>query len=154
MKDYRNTVHGTFHNVLILLMAFILASCASFGSGSPEKKEKELNASVEAFNSAFRWEDYKGASRFVDIAKKELFWEEVDKFKGKIRLLDFQIREVDQNEKATLGTAILYIQFYRTDAPTLQSATFTQRWYFSEKDKGWKLAQSGYSAITKERPGI
>lgn len=149
----RKAILGTCRIVVTVLAALALASCGGFSSSS-EKKEKELNASVEAFNSSFRWEDYKSASRFVDVDKKELFWAEVDKFKGKIRLVDFQIREVEQDQQAKKGTAILYYQYYRTDSPSLQTVTFTQKWYFSEKDKGWKLWQSGYGAITKQSSGI
>jgi len=104
----------------------------------------------EAFNRSFRWEDYSASSAWVPPGKKELFWKEVDNFKGKIRIIDFQVREIDQIEKSGTATAILHYQYYRPDSPTLETVTFSQKWYFSEKEKAWQLGQSGYQQY--ERP--
>ena len=133
---------------LILFFALIVASCAS--SGSHEKKMQEaMKLSVEAFNGAFKWEDYADAAAFVPMAKKEAFWAEVDKFKGKIRLTEYEVREVHVNEISGLATAILRFQYWRPDEPTLVSVTLTQKWYYVEKDKLWKIGESGFGAITK-----
>jgi hypothetical protein len=136
-----------------LFLVGLVASCASF-SNKEEKQRETLKDSVEAFNSSFRWEDYKSASVFVNPDQKELFWTEVDKFKRKIHLVEFQIREITWNEKAPVATAILFFQYYRTDAPILKSVSFSQKWYFSEKEKSWRLGQSGYQAITKGDAGL
>ena len=77
-----------------------------------------LKASIEAYNSDFRWEDYTAAAAFVPADKKEQFWTEVDRFKGKIRITDYQVREVTQEEKGHRGTAIIYLQYWRVASPT------------------------------------
>src|SRR5271157_1411746 len=140
----------------ILFLALIAASCAS--TGGQEKQDKKLEASlrlsVDAFNSAFRWEDYTGAETFVPKGKKEQFWAEVDKFKGKIRITDFNLREVELTDKNTSANAILNFQFWRLESPTLQTLTFTQKWHYTEKDKQWKLSDSGFGVITKSRAGF
>ena len=66
----------------ILFLALIVVSCASTGSQEKQDKlDKKLEASlklaVDAFNSAFRWEDYVGAAALVPKDKKEQFWAEV-----------------------------------------------------------------------------
>jgi len=137
----------------LLLVAVLTVSCGTL-SNSQDKKKEGLRASVEGFNSSFRWEDYQSASAFVTPAQKELFWAEVDKFKGKIRLVDFQIRDIAWTEKAPTATAIVYFQYYRMDSPTLETISFPQRWYYSEKENIWRLDQSGYQAITKEGRGL
>lgn len=131
---------------LILSISLIAASCAS--TGRQEKNlEESLKASVELFNSAFRWEDYAQASAFVPAAKKEAFWAEVDRFKGRVRLTEYEVREIDIREQRFYGTAILRFQYWRLESPTLENVTFTQKWYFSEKDKLWKVIESGFEAI-------
>ena len=137
----------------VLLLALIVASCASTG-GEGKKLEDALKVSVDAFNSAFRWEDYREAAAFVPPDKKEQFWAEVDKFKGKIRITDFNLREVELKDKSTSADAILYFQFWRLESPTLQTVTFTQKWRYTEKDKHWKLSDSGFGVITKSRAGF
>jgi hypothetical protein len=137
----------------ILFLALIVASCASTG-GKDKKLEDSLKLSVDAFNSAFRWEDYREAAAFVPPDKKEHFWAEVDRFKGKIRIVDFNLREVELKEKSTSAGATLHFQFWRLESPTLQTVTFTQKWYFVEKDKQWKVSDSGFGAITKTRAGF
>jgi hypothetical protein len=142
-----------FRTACIFLITGFMVSCGIVTS-SHDKQKENLGASIEAFNSAFRWEDYKSAAVWIEPEQKELFWAEVDKFKGKIRLVDFQVRDVDWNEKTMTATALVYFQYFRPDAPTLQTVTFPQKWWFSEKDKCWRLGQSGYQAITKEGKGL
>ncbi len=140
----------------VLFLALIVASCASTGSQEKQNKKLEdsLKTSVDAFNSAFRWEDYTGAATLVPKDQKEQFWADVDKFKGKIRIVDFTLREVELKDKNTSANAILYFQFWRLESPTLQTVTFTQTWRYTEKNKQWKVSDSGFGAITKTRAGF
>lgn len=150
MPRFRMTVTKLWIIACCLLIAVSLASCGSMGGGGSKGKEG-LSASVEAFNRAFKWEDYNAASIFVGFGQKEQFWRDADRFKGKIRITDFQIRDIDHVEKSTTGTAILCMQHYSTSSPTLESVTFSQTWYFSEKDKGWLVKDTGFQAILKKQ---
>lgn len=148
MPECRKTVYNFCMIAICLLVAAGLVSCGTLGGGS---KGKELLAdSVEAFNRSFKWEDYKTASVFIGFGQKEQFWREVDRFKGKIRITDFQIREIDHVENAATGAAILCMQYYSTSAPTLESVTFSQNWYYSEKDKAWLVKDSGFQTILRK----
>lgn len=134
--------------ILSLLLALTTVSCAGLGGDSDKKKAENFKAAVDAFNTSFRWEDFKTASAFIVPEKKEKYWTAVDLFKGKIRLFDFQIRETYLDEQNLTGTAIIYFQYYRTDAPNLKTVNFTQKWAYSEKDKLWKVTKSGFQAFT------
>jgi hypothetical protein len=134
---------------LILFLALTVASCASTGGSHDKKLEELLKASVETFNSAFKWEEYSDAAVFVPSAKKEAFWAEVDKFKGKIRLTEYELREVEVKQMSGTATAILRFQYWRLEEPTLVNVTLTQKWHYIEKDKLWKVSESGFGAITK-----
>ncbi|MEN6439331.1 MAG: hypothetical protein ABFD97_12215 [Syntrophobacter sp.] len=149
MPECRKTVTKLWIVACCLLIAATLASCGSMGSGGSKGKEG-LATSVETFNRSFKWEDYNAAAIFIGFGQKEQFWRDVDRFKGKIRITDFQIREIDHVEKSTTGTAILCMQYYSTSSPTLESVTFSQSWYFSEKDKGWLVKDPGFQAIPKK----
>lgn len=142
-----------FQLACFFLIAVLATSCGSVSS-KEEKQHENLKGSVEAFNSAFRWEDYKTAAIFINPDQKELFWNEVDKFKGKIRLVDFQVRDIAWKDKSNVATAIVFFQFYKTSAPTLETVNFQQKWYYSEKDKHWRVGESGFQAITKEGKGL
>ncbi|MGA2027038.1 MAG: hypothetical protein ABSH17_08225 [Syntrophobacteraceae bacterium] len=137
----------------ILFLALIVASCASTGR-QDKKLGESLTLSVDAFNSAFRAEEYTEAAAFVPADKKEHFWAEVDRFKGKIRISDYNVREIEHKDKSTSANPIVYFQFWRLDSPTLQTVTFTQKWYFDQKDKQWKVSDSGFGAITKTGAGF
>ena len=132
---------------LMLLIALIAASCASTG----ERGESLLRQSVETFNDSFRLEDYEAASAFIAHNKLEQFWAEVDRFKGKIRLSDYELREVQSKGKGESGLAILHFQYWRPESPVLKSAIVTQRWYYSEKEKIWRLGDSGFGVIVGAR---
>jgi hypothetical protein len=135
--------------VFILFLALLPASCASTGVHDEKKLMEALKASVEAYNNAIRWEDYTTAAEFVPAGKKEQFWTEADRFKGKIRIVDFQVREVTPEEKGHRGTAIIYLQYWRLASPTVVSLTISQKWFFIDKEKCWKVADSGFGPLTR-----
>jgi hypothetical protein len=140
---------------IVVILALTLAACASMGGGRDEAKiEEALKASVEAFNGDIKWEDYQGASSFQPADKKGEFWAEMDRFKGKIRIVEYQLREVEFKAKSCSATAILSFQYWRTDAPTIRTVTLNQKWYFIEKERQWKVLDSGFGAITKPRPSL
>ncbi|MGA2225111.1 MAG: hypothetical protein ABSH41_11795 [Syntrophobacteraceae bacterium] len=139
--------------IFILFLALVPASCASTGAHDEKKLLELLKASIETYTSAYRWEDYDAAAAFVPADRKEQFWAEVDRFKGKIRIADYQVREVTPEEKGHRGTAIIYLQYWRVAAPNLLTLTITQKWFFIEKDKCWKVSDSGFGAITRARAG-
>ena len=145
--------------IFILFLALVPASCASTGTHDEKKLLELLKASIETYTSAFRWEDYDAAAAFVPADRKEQFWAEVDRFKGKIRLIDFQVREVKRAENGNRATAVVYFQYWRPESPTVQTATFTQKWYFPEtgktaKERLWKVSDSGFSAISSRNAGF
>ena len=125
--------------------AVVAATMAA--SASTEDHDKNLKDSVEAFNGAFRSEDYKQASVFVSPDKKEKFWSEVDRFHGKIRLAEYELRDMQLDEKKSHATAILYFKYWRSKSPILKTVSFTQKWQYSEKDKTWRVSDSGFEAF-------
>jgi hypothetical protein len=137
--------------VFVLFLALLPASCASTGVHDEKKLLEALKASVEAFNTAVRWEDYTEAAAFVTADKKEQFWAETDKFKGKVRIVDFQVREVNPEEKGHRGTAIIRFQYWRLASPTVLTLTISQKWFFIDKEKAWKVAESGFGPLTRAR---
>ena len=138
---------------LILFSALLVTSCAST-DGQNKKSEDTLKLSVDIFNGAFRWEDYAEAAAYVPADKKERFWAVADKLKGKIRITEFNLRDVEFKDKSHTASAILQFQFWRLESPTLQTVTFTQKWYFIEKEKLWKVSDSGFGAITNTNVGF
>jgi len=132
--------------LLIVFLALVMMSCAS-ASNKEQKLTEQLSESVDAFENAFRWEDYSQAAIFVPAAKKERFWAQVDKFKGKIRLTEFEVRDVDSKDCAA-AIVIVRFQYWRTDSPTLKNATVTQKWYYNEKEKHWTITDTGLGAIS------
>jgi len=135
---------------IVLLLALILAACGSLGSHE-EQKVEGLKLSVDTFNGCFKWEDYSKAAVFVPYNKKELFWSDVDRFKGKIRIVDYQIRELLEDQATHTATAILLFQYWRTDAPIVQTVTFSQKWIYFEKEKRWRVVDTGLGSIPKPK---
>jgi hypothetical protein len=127
--------------------ANLAVGVAAISSASTEDHDKNLKGSVKAFNEAFRSEDYAQASVFVNPDKKEKFWSEVDRFQGKIRMAEYELRDMQLDEKKNHATAILYFQYWRTESPIVKTVSFTQKWQYSEKDKKWRVSDSGFEAF-------
>jgi hypothetical protein len=102
---------------------------------------------VKAFNDAFRSEDYARAHVFVSPDKKEKFWSEVDRFQGKIRFAEYELRDMKLDEKKNHATAILDFQYWQAESPSVKTVSFTQEWQYSEKDKTWRVSDSGFEAF-------
>ncbi len=153
MKKTQKTALGILVVPIVLSLALLLTACAGMSQERKDKRQSEsLKSSIDAFNGAFRWEDYPTAMAFVPAVKKEAFWAAVDRFKGKIHIVDYQIRGIAHVEGTCSASATLYFQFWRTDSPILQTRTFTQEWYYianeKDRDRGWKVQSSGYGALT------
>jgi hypothetical protein len=150
-----------FATLLILLStvscAYIMAGEAAYqgtvlvataaASASDEDHDDNLKGSVKAFNEAFRFEDYAQASGFVSPDKKENFLSEVDRFQGKIRLAEYELRDMQLDERKNHATAILCFQYWRPESPILKTVSFTQKWQYSEKEKTWRVSDSGFEAF-------
>jgi hypothetical protein len=116
-------------------------------SMSTEGHDENFEGSVKVFNDAFRFEDYAQAIVFVSPDKKEKFWSEADRFKGRIRIAECELRDIQLDEKKNCATAILYFQYWRTESPILETVSFTQKWQYSKKDKTWRVSDSGFDAF-------
>ena len=127
--------------------AQVVVGVAAISTASTKEHDKNLKASVTAFNEAFRSEDYMQASVFVNPDKKEEFWSETDRFKGKIRMAEYELRDVQLDEKKNHATVILYFQYWRVESQIVKTVSFTQKWQYSEKDKTWRVSDSGFEAF-------
>ena len=116
-------------------------------SASTEDHDKNLKTSVNAFNEAFKFEDYAQASIFVSPDQKENFWAEADRFKGKIRIAECELRDMQFDEKKSHATAILFFEYWRTESPILETVSLKQEWQYSEKDKKWRVSDRGFEAF-------
>ena len=127
--------------------AVVTASCSAVADHKNEGNNKKLKDSLTSFNEAFIFEDYAQASGFVSPDKKEKFWSEVDRFQGKIRIAEYELRDMQLDEKKNHATVILQLQYWRTESPILKTVSFTQKWQYSEKDKTWRVSDSGFEAF-------
>jgi hypothetical protein len=135
-----------FAGVVILLLAALATS--SCGFASKEQKQQELFiTTIDAYNSAFRWQDYKQASGYISPAIQSEFWKEADAFLKNVRIMDYEIRSVDIDPSGLRGTVVLNCRFYLTKEPSLKTKLINQTWQYLEKPKTWQVTQSGYQAI-------
>ncbi len=127
--------------------ANLVVGVAAVSTASTKDLDKNLKSSVIAFNEAFRSEDYTRASVFVSPDKKEKFWSAADRFEGKIRFAEYELRDMQLDEKKNHATVILNFEFWRTESPSVKTVSLTQKWQYSEKDKTWRVSDSGFEAF-------
>jgi hypothetical protein len=154
MAEQKKNVRGTFVFIFIFLLSLPVVSCGSMASRQDAKMEKGLRESVDAFNFAFRWEEYSAAAAFLPTSRKADFWCLVDTFKGRLRIVDYEVREIELLKGIPRGTAIVAYQYYLSASPILEKATFTQKWYYTEQDKMWRVERSGFDAIARTDVGF
>ncbi len=121
---------------LFIFSAVALISCGTLSSD--KRTEQDLLAAMQAYNTAFRWENYKAATALVPPAMQPQFWDEADKFHKFVRIMDFEVRSVVLENQGFRGVAQLNCRFYFTTSPTLQSKTISQTWQYLEKKRSGK----------------
>lgn len=126
---------------LSLRVVGFLLLCALISSGLNACKTLEgqkcnpenLGQSVEKFFMALRWEEYKVASQFIPIPLRSQFWDDMDLFQRRVRLMDFQVRDVTIRQSAMSADVLLQCRFYHTDDPQLHTKTLQQEWRYMNK---------------------
>lgn len=144
---------GKFARFLAICLYFslssVLLSCASMGG---EKNNTEtLGTSVENFNSAIRWEEYRGASALLSPAQRDGFWDLVDKMQKHIRIMDFQIRDVTLDYSKLSGNAVLKYSYYSLTDPYVQTKTVHQKLRYLEKEKAWQITRHDLELLVQDK---
>jgi|GEM_PF-1230414 len=124
--------------ITFLFVSPFLYSCTTMGEKA-RGSEKDLVKSTEAFNVALRWNDFKSASCWIPPTCKESFWQFAEAMQNKLRITDFEVRDVSVDGTGTAGTAIVLYKYYYTHSPCLQTRTVSLRWTHTEKSKIWQL---------------
>lgn len=126
--------------VFLLLQALsALTSCASIQGGKADPEL--LGETVDKFHSAIRWEEYKAASEFLPSPQRAQFWEDMDLFQRRVRVMDFRVRDVITHEKSPFAQVIVQCRFYHTNDPQLLTKTLQQEWRFLQKGKRWQVTR-------------
>lgn len=124
---------------LSLLALCSLSACASIQGGKADPKL--LGETVDKFLSAIRWEEYKAASEFLAPSQRAQFWEDMDLFQRRVRVMDFKVRDVITHEKSPFGQVVILCRFYHTNDPQLLTKTLHQEWRFLEQGKMWQVTR-------------
>lgn len=132
----RKILVGVFLSYLALSS---LTSCASIQGGKADPEL--LGETVDKFHSAIRWEEYKAASEFLPSPQRAQFWEDMDLFQRRVRVMDFRVRDVITHEKSPFAQVIVQCRFYHTNDPQLLTKTLQQEWRFLQKGKMWQVTR-------------
>ena len=102
---------------------------------------------ADRFNTDLKWQDYKSAASRMAPSERESFWGKVDQLQGRIRIMDYQVVDVNLKGKEGSGTVILRYRFFSTSNPQLQTKTLHQKWVFSERGEGWQVVENDLEKI-------
>jgi len=101
--------------------------------------DADLVKSTEAFNKALRWGDFKAASCWIPPTGKGSFWQFAEAMQNKLRITEFEVRDVFLDSTGSSGTSIVLYKFYYTNSPCLQTRTLSLRWAHAANSKAWQL---------------
>jgi hypothetical protein len=143
--------HRTLLKIASLcLLPFLSCACATLRG---DKNDAEnLLACVEVFNSNLKWQDYKEASVFLPPAMQESFWKETDDLQGKVRMMDYQIRNIAMEKDGQAATVLLRYRFFYTNDPYVQTKMVRQQWRYLEPEKAWQIVNYDLQCMMPEKP--
>ena len=129
---------------MLLWGAFLLilvagASCTTMGNSY--KNARGFNLAVDQFHNAMRWEAYDTALLFVSPPLVDDFWRLADALQGKIRIMEYEIRQPVCDPRNGSGSVTVNVKLYRQDGPTLQTRTVRQKWVYLAKEDIWQIVQ-------------
>jgi|WetSurMetagenome_2_1015567.scaffolds.fasta_scaffold159099_1 hypothetical protein len=134
-----------FRVTVVLLAVAIVGGCSTFGN--PKFNEKDFSEMVDAFNTALRWRDFKSASAFVLPEVQEEFWQMVDSMDKRVRLTEYEVRNVAWNDKGQPVSVFIRYQYFFMSNPELRSKTIHQEWVYDERISNWQIAALGLEPL-------
>lgn len=143
-KCGRFVTHGLLCAQLCLLL-FMTQGCASMARG--DKAKEGLAAAAVQFNNALRWNDGQEAAVWIPQALRGDYWTQMDAMQKKIRLMEYEIRDVVNDEATGSGTVIVHCKYYKMDNPTVKDVMLRQTWLYEEKTKSWKVVKTDIETL-------
>ncbi len=118
-----------------LLVSIVLGGCATLHG--QKATSKDLEETVDAFNTAFRWGDYKTASKFILPTDQDTFWEDTETLSRTTRITKLETRAVRM--EGFTGLAQVVCTYYRLDDPSFKTKMLHQKWQYDEELRSWHL---------------
>ncbi len=144
------TSHRVWSLGLIVLSLMIAGGCSeSFTTTFTHRKlnADEYRRAVESFNDAIRWREFNAAAAFVAPQQLDAYWKLADALNEYIRVSDYQVQQMDFNQKARSGMVVLRYRFYHPQDPRMRTKDFHQKWSYDEVAKNWSVIQSGLQTM-------
>ena len=133
-------------SVLLSLLALpVLNSCATVTGGKADLEA--LGEAVDKFHMSIRWEEYKAASMFIPQQQRKQFWDDMDLFQRRVRVMDFKVRDILAREGSWSAEVIVQCRFYHTNDPQLHTKTLQQEWRYMEKGKVWLVTRHDLESL-------
>jgi hypothetical protein len=120
--------------LLLLFIAISLVSCASLQS------RNDFDMSLDKYNRLVRWGDLDRAALFSAAPISEEFRERA-KAAGNVKITDYQVMDVNYNEKALEASAVVTFSYYVLTSGLVTKTTDNQKWVYIEEGgvKAWRL---------------
>lgn len=146
----RPGLHGSrVFRIATMLVAMALAGgCSTFGGG--KFNQKDFAETVDAFNTALRWGDYKSAAAFVLPEAQEDFWQRTDSMEKRVRFTDYEIRNIAWNDKGHPVSVFIRYQYFFMNYPELRSKTIHQEWVYDKRIENWQVTAVGLDPLVEQ----
>lgn len=138
------------HRVVGFLLLCAVISSGLIACKTLERQKcnsENLGQSVEKFLMALRWEEYKVASQFIPLPSRRQFWDDMDLFQRRVRLMDFEVRDVSLRQSTMSADVILQCRFYHTDDPQLHTRTIQREWRYMNNEKVWLIVKHDLESL-------
>ena len=142
--------HRVWSLGLILLSLVTAGGCGeTFSTTFVHRKlgPDEYRRAVEDFNDAIRWRDFNGGANSVAPQHLDAYWKLADALNEYIRVADYQIQQIDFNQKARSGMVALRFRYYHPQDPKMRTKDFHQKWVYDEAGKNWYVIQTGLQTL-------
>ena len=123
--------------LLLLFIAISLISCASIAS---MQSREAFDLSLEKYNQLVRWSEFDRAALFSAASINEEFRERA-KAARNVRITDYQVINVNYDEKAQEASAVVTLSYYILTSGIVNKVTDNQKWVYIDEGgvKTWKL---------------
>lgn len=124
-----------------VLLVIVTAGMSCSALGNSHSNLKDFGFAVDQFHNAVRWETYDMALLFVSPPLADDFYRLTDVLQGKIRIMEYEIRNPLYDPLSRTGSVTVHIKLYHSDGPRLQTKTVQEKWAFMDKENRWQIIQ-------------
>jgi len=129
---------SVFRYLILIILAFLLASCTSLPSIATQSRSISLDASLSIYRKMIRWGYYDEAAKYLRTSDGSVASPDLDRV-AQYRVTNYNMGDQLIADNGKEARVIAMIEYYELDSGVIHTLRDEQHWWYDEDEKRWYL---------------